>query len=214
MKRLQTQNQLQDLLDNELGWRIKEIADMKSAVKKSTFISERTLIRAAIPLLYAHWEGFVKVAATGYLTYISNQGLNYLELKSCFSIFGLKKELNELANSQSSLVNIAAIEFVRDQLGTKANLKIDSAINTQSNLSSTVFKNILLSVGINPDGYEIRCNLIDESLLRRRNHIAHGEYLDVKSNEWAILADEILLLLRQVKTDIENSIATTSYKRP
>jgi MAE_28990/MAE_18760-like HEPN len=66
MKRLQTQNQLQDFLDAELSWRVKEISTLKAAIKSSAFISEQTLVRASVALLYAHWEGFIKSAATGY----------------------------------------------------------------------------------------------------------------------------------------------------
>lgn len=213
MKRLQTQGQLQDFLDSELGWRTKEIANMKSAVKQSAFISENTIVRAAIALLYAHWEGFVKNAASGYLTYVNNQGLTYSQLQSCFVVFGLKKTLNELTQSRKSALNIAAVNFVRDQLGERAKLKLDSAIDTASNLSSEVFRNILLSVGIDPSGYETRFNLIDESLVKRRNNIAHGDYLEVKKQDWANLADEVLLMLRQLKTDIENASTLAAFKR-
>lgn len=213
MRPLRTHSQLQDFLDTELGWRMKEIANMKTAVRESAFIAESTMIRAAVPLLYAHWEGFVKNAATGYLNYVNNQGLSYAELRSCFVVFGLKKALIELNDSRKSAASIAAIDFVRDQLGERARLKIDTAINTASNLSSSVLQNILLSVGIDPSGYETRYKLIDESLLKRRNNIAHGEYVDIKREDWAALADEVLVLLRQLKTDIENATTLATFKR-
>lgn len=212
MKKLHTQSQLQDLLDTELGWRTKEIAALSFAVKQSASI-EKTIVRAAVALLYAHWEGFVKKATTGYLAYVNNQGSSYLELQSCFVVLGLKKVLDDLALSKTSAVNIASIEFIRDQLGKTARLKIDSAINTESNLSSSVFNNILLAVGIDPSPYEARYHLIDESLLKRRNHIAHGEYFDVRCEDWTILAAEILQMLRQLKTDIENASAIAAFKR-
>ena len=57
---VRTLNLLQDYLDKEISWRIKEIADMKIAVCRIETVSKKTVIRAATPLLYAHWEGFVK----------------------------------------------------------------------------------------------------------------------------------------------------------
>lgn len=213
MSKVRTQSQLQDFLDTELGWRIKEIADMKSAVKKARFLSEKTIIRAAVALLYGHWEGFVKSATTGYLNYVENQGLTYAELHTCFVVFGLKKVLNELAESRKAAGNIAAVEFLREQLGERAQLKIDRAINTEANLSSQVLANILLSVGIDASPYESRYHLIDERLLKRRNNIAHGEFLEVSPDEWANLADEILLMLRQLKTDIENASVLAAFKK-
>ena len=79
-------------------------------------------------------------------------------------------------------------------------------------MSSKVFANIAKSIGINTQGYESRYHLIDESLLKRRNHIAHGEYLDVDSDGFRELADEILYLLRSYKTDIENAVSLKEYK--
>lgn len=213
MKRLQTQNQLQDFLDAELGWRIKEISALKNSVKSSTYISEKTLVRASIALLYAHWEGFVKLAATAYVTYVNNQGLNYSELQTCFVVLGFKKVLHDVQQSKQSQLNMTLVDFLRDGLTTKSKLKIETAIKTESNLSASVFENILQAVGFATAPYEAKSNLIDESLLKRRNTIAHGEYVDVSKEDWAKLADEVLLILRQFKTDIENAMALSAFKR-
>jgi hypothetical protein len=214
MKRLQTKNQLQDYLDAEFGWRVKEISALKSAVKSSAFISEKTMVRASVALLYAHWEGFIKSAATGYVSYVNNQGLSYSELKTCFVVLGFKKALHDVQQSKQSHVNATLIDFLRNGLDKKSRFKIDTAINTESNLSASVFENILHAVGLETTPYESKANLIDESLLKRRNTIAHGEYIDVPKDDWAKLADEVLQMLRQFKTDIENAMALSSYKQP
>ncbi|MEM5341474.1 MAE_28990/MAE_18760 family HEPN-like nuclease [Paraburkholderia azotifigens] len=214
MKKLRTAAQFQDYLDFEFSWRLKEIADMKVAVKstRNISISERTLTRAALALLYAHWEGFVKNAATAYLNFVDCQGLKYAELKSCFVVFGVKKRLAELVESRQAEPTVAALDFLRKELGERAQLRYETAINTGSNLSSLVFKNIFLSLGMAPEWYEAKFNLIDESLLKRRNHIAHGEYIDVSPDDWRALADEVIAMLRQVKTDLENAMTLDSFK--
>jgi len=213
MKRLHTQNQLQDFLDAELSWRVKEISALKTAVKSSPFIAEKTLIRASVALLYAHWEGFIKSSATAYVTYVNNQGLSYLELQTCFVVLGFKKTLHDVQQSKQSHLNTTLVDFLRDGLGEKSKLKIDTAINTESNLSASVFENILQAVGFATTPYEAKANLIDESLLKRRNTIAHGEYIDVAKDDWAKLADEVLQMLRQFKTDIENAMALSTFRR-
>jgi hypothetical protein len=213
MKRLQTQNQLQDYLDAELGWRVKEISSLKAAVNSSSYIAEQTLVRASIALLYAHWEGFIKSSATAYVTYVNNQGLSYAELHTCFVVLGFKKTLHDVQQSKQSHLNVALVDFLRDGLAEKSKLKIDTAINTESNLSASVFENILQAVGFATAPYETKTNLINESLLKRRNTIAHGEYIDVAKDDWAKLADEVLQMLRQFKTDIENAMALSSFKR-
>ena len=213
MKKLQTQNQLQDYLDKEFGWRLKEIAALKMAVKTSSFISERTLIRASVALVYAHWEGFVKSAATAYVTYVNLQRLNYDQLQTCFVVLGLKKTLSDFKDSKKSHLNINLVEFIRDNLGSKSQLNIDTAINTGSNLKSSTFENILHTVGIDPAPYETKANFIDESLLKRRNTIAHGEFIDITKDDWDKLADEVIQMLRHFKNDIENSMVQSSFKR-
>lgn len=108
-----------------------------------------------------------------YLKFVDSRGLKYSELKSCFSVFGLKSKLQTLAASRQSLANIDAFDFIRSELENTARLQLGSAINTESNLTSKVFSNIATSLNINIAGYTSRFNLIDESLVHRRNKIAH-----------------------------------------
>ena len=206
-------NLLQDFLDRESGWRVKEIADMKMAVARIESISKKTVIRAGTPLLYAHWEGFVKNSAKGYLEYVNYQGHKYEELASCFVVIGLKKKIGLVAQSKQAKVNINAVEFIRSEMAEKSNLSLESAIRTESNLSSTVFENICHSIGLSTRWYEPKYNLIDKSLLERRNKIAHGEYLDLDTTQFRDLADEVVSLLRGFKTDIQNAATLKSYKR-
>lgn len=212
MSKIRTLDSFQNILDAEFAWRLKEIANLKIVVRASDNLSRKTAVRAAIPLLYGHWEGFIKKASTLYLEYINGQSLTYRQLKSCFAVFGLKRHIHGLVQSKSSEVSITTLDFLREELDQRAQLKIDSAIRTEFNLSSKVFDNIAKSIGISTREYESRYNLLDESLLNRRNYIAHGEYLDVDSDGFRDLADEVLLLLRLYKTDIENAVSLEEYK--
>jgi len=56
--------------------------------------------------------------------------------------------------------------------------------------------------------------LVDESLLKRRNRIAHGQYLEIEADAFDDLVEEVLELLRWFKTDLENALATQAYLRP
>jgi hypothetical protein len=89
-----------------------------------------------------------------------------------------------------------------------------SAIDTESNLTSKVFANIAASLDIDTSWYETKFNLIDESLVRRRNKVAHGDYLDLEPDDFLSLADEILGMMRCYKTDLENAASTAAYRRP
>lgn len=203
----------QDLLDTESSWRVKEIANLKSTVRTAMPLGERTLIRAGVPLLYAHWEGFIKAASLGYMEYVNNQRLTFAELSACFVALGAKRHLASLRTTRKTELNVAAVEFFLHSMGERANLSLARAVDTESNLNSEVFENIALSVGVDPAPYRPRFNLIDESLLRRRNRIAHGEYLDLNGGEFRDLADEVLALIRTYKNDLENAATLRGYRR-
>lgn len=213
MANIRTLAQLQDILDKEMGWRVKEIGAFKVASKMNA-PEKKFFIRAGVPLVYAHWEGFIKGASEHYLNFISNQGHTYQELKSCFAIFGLKAKLQMLAASRAAAANIAAFEFILSELSQPARMHMSTAIDTESNLTSKVFANIASSLDIDIENYKTKFNLIDESLVSRRNQIAHGEYLDLGGQEFSELVDEVLQLMRDYKTDIENAASLKSYKRP
>ncbi|MFZ2854929.1 MAG: MAE_28990/MAE_18760 family HEPN-like nuclease [Rhodocyclaceae bacterium] len=206
-------SQLQDELDSGFGWRVKEIAALKMSVEsKSMSIAQATLIRAGVPLLYAHWEGFIKKSSQDYLEYVGNQRLKYSELSSCFVVFGAKKHLSHVVESRRAEVNIAAVDFFRSCPDTRADLVLSNAINTKSNLKSEVFVDIALSLGVPIDSYDAYFKLIDESLLARRNAIAHGEYLDLDANAFRALADEVINLLRMYKTDLQNLASVGAFR--
>lgn len=213
MAKIRTLFELQEVLDAEMSWRIKEISDFKIATKRQPE-SSRTFTRAGVALVYAHWEGFIKAASEAYLNFVDNQGHIYRDLKTCFAVFGLKSRLVLLSNSRKAKPNIDALDFVFGEIDKPAKMSMSSAIDTESNLTSKVFANIAASIDISISSYETKFNLIDESLVSRRNKVAHGEYLDLSPLDFVVLADEVLQMMRGYKTDIENAASLQSYKRP
>lgn len=212
MAKIRTLTQLQEVLDEEMGWRIKEVSDFKLVAKKQPE-SSRTFTRAGVALLYAHWEGFIKSSSEAYLNFVDNQGHVYRDLKTCFAVFGLKGRLALLGSSRKAKPNIEALDFVLAEIDKPAKMSMSSAIDTESNLTSNVFANIAASLDISVSTYETKFNLIDESLVNRRNKVAHGEYLDLSAADFLVLADEVLQMMRGYKTDIENAATLKSYKR-
>lgn len=122
MSKIKTLSDLQDTLDKSLSWRIREIAYVKSNAKAAKSIAQIAYVRAGIPLLYAHWEGFVKEASEAYLLYVGGLKLNYDQLASCLVVFGVKKYISDLVQSKKSIANIKAVEFIRNSHGKQAHL--------------------------------------------------------------------------------------------
>jgi hypothetical protein len=212
MPKIRTITQLQDALDAEMGWRILEISAFKVATKVDGG-NRKAFLRAGVALVYAHWEGFIKASSEFYLNFVDNQGHIYRDLKSCFAVFGLKGKLAVLTESRKARSNIEAFDFVLDEMDKPARMKMSAAIDTESNLTSQVFSNIAASLNIAVTPYETKFNLIDERLVRRRNKVAHGDYLDLDPDDFRSLADEILQMMRHYKTDLENAASLAAYRR-
>lgn len=213
MAEIRTLTQFQTAMDKELGWRIKEIGAFNVASRANSD-QAKYFTRAGVALLYAHWEGFIKRSSEIYLEYVSSRNLKYRDLKSCFAVFGLKAKLSLLSESRKSKPNVDAFDFVLGGMDNVARINLSSAVNTESNLTSKVFENIALSIDIDTNAYDTKFNLIDESLVARRNSIAHGEYLSLSGREFSELVDDVLSLMRAYKTDLENAVSLESYKRP
>lgn len=213
MVKIRTLAHLQEALDGEMKWRIREISTFRLASKKDG-ADQQALIRGGVAIVYAHWEGFIKAASEHYLNFVNSQGHRYRDLKTCFIVFGIKSRLALLGESRKSRSSIEALDFVFAEMEKPAKMVLGTAVNTESNLTSTVFSNIAQSIDIAVDQYETKFNLIDESLVRRRNSIAHGEYLDLKPDQFVELVDEVLMVMRWYKTDLENAASQASYKRP
>ena len=212
MRKVKTLDEMQIALDQEMAWRVKEIGVFKLGSSRNDS-KRKPYIRAGVALLYAHWEGFIKSSSEIYLGYVESRALRYRDLKSCFVVFGLKRRISTLVESKKTIPNIEAMDFIFSKLDETATLKIKSAINTESNLTSKVFINIANSLDINTLPYETRFHLIDSSLVKRRNEIAHGEFVDISVDEFSKLVDDILFLMRLYKTDIENAASLENYKR-
>lgn len=212
MATIRTLSQFQDALDKEVSWRFKEIQIFQSAARESS-AARKSFIRAGVALIYAHWEGFIKSASEIYLEYVKNKSLTYRELKSCFAVFGLKTKLSSLSESKKSELNIETFNFILEEMDKTADFSMKSAINTDSNLTSKVFCNIAQSLSIDTSLYSTKFNLIDESLVKRRNAIAHGEYLDLSGADFHALAQEVLILIRCYKTDLENAASLEGFMR-
>jgi hypothetical protein len=203
---------LQIILDDELAWRQKELAVIKSLVtaRSSTEIIN-CHIRSGIALIYAHWEGFIKAAGDAYLTYIASQRLTYSDLTNNFVAIAAKRLLSETGLSNKVTVYAKVTEFFISGLTDRCNLPME--VETKSNLSSEVLREIAYILGLDYREYETKAKLIDETLLKNRNEVAHGKYSLIDVEQFIELHRTIIYLLDLFSNQISNAASTKAYKR-
>ena len=136
-----------------------------------------------------------------------------MELKPNFIALAIKKKLNEASQSNKISACSEVVEFFFDKLSDKSNIPTGKAIKTRSNLSYEVFKEIVDTVGFDFSFYEMKRNIINEKLLKRRNEIAHGQNITFDISEFEYLLGEIRALMDYFKNQIDNSVSLKSYKK-
>lgn len=201
-------------VSEDLVWRRKELSELKGiAQERKGDIRSRVVIRSAIALLYAHWEGFVKTTSSYYLEFVASHRLPYERLAPNFVALALKSKFQELgASGKVSGANVLA-DFFCTKLSTQSNIPYRSGVDTKSNLSSKVLQDILLSLGISNESFETKMKFIDSNLLGPRNHIAHGEKLELTADEYFELHDEVIALLDSYRNEVENAAVQRLFER-
>lgn len=90
---VRTPSDLTDVLSKELAWRKRELTSVFDEIQKARRHMQPVLLRSAVCLLYAHWEGFVRTAATAYVELVARRRLRIGELKYGFVALSLRAEL-------------------------------------------------------------------------------------------------------------------------
>jgi hypothetical protein len=211
---IKTTEDLVDRIAEERAWRIKEISEMKNIVEVKSISSTRKSVvcRAGLALLYAHWEGFVKKSGTYFLEHVASQRLPLAMLQGNFVTIVLRSRIDQASNSKKYSAFEDVTNFIRNNQGTRASLPFKNIIQTQSNLSSSVLKEITWCLGIDYTIFATKEKLIDSRLVGRRNHVAHGEAIEINQEDFSDLANEVVGLIDIFRTQIENAAIMKRYK--
>ncbi|WP_108661035.1 MAE_28990/MAE_18760 family HEPN-like nuclease [Acuticoccus kandeliae] len=195
------------------NWRIREISDLKLAIRRGDENLQRVLLRALVTISYAHWEGYIRYSARKYLEHVALRRMRYGELDRQFLKNYCLPRLSALAVSQKSILERCRI---LDEILNSPDLRFIHVnydlINTKSNLTFDVFSDICLICGIDGTHFERKSSFINIVLLKRRNEIAHGEDTLVSKSDLDQIADETIGLMRAFGDALENSVILKTYK--
>lgn len=204
------QNELTDRLDRDIAWRKRELVNLSTMVQRERRHTQATVLRAAVCLLYAHWEGFMRYAARSYLEYLSNRRLKYGELRRNFLALGLRRQIMGACEERRTTADAELVRMVFQSSDKRMSSDVLNAIETKANLGGDVLADILEAVGFDATSYLTKTALLDDRLLKNRNRIAHGEYLEIDADAYIELNSMIVGLMNRFKSDIESAAATKS----
>jgi len=195
--KIKSLEQLDDILDKELSWRKKELTLLMNNFNSSGDKQKDYYLRVSIFLIYAHWEGFIKIASESYLEYISNQRIKLSLLNSNLIALTLENHLDSSFSMNNINHKKKMLNLVLDKLENYCFIYKKGQVNTQSNLNMDVLDKICSSTGVDKELLNVDSIWIDERLLKYRNEIAHGEKL---------IIEQISFDLEELKSKIQNSL--------
>lgn len=208
---------LQDALDSERVWRVKELSTIrkkllptKDRLRNNTKEEELAHLRPCITMIYAHWEGFVKAACDTYLHFVAMQRVPYSKMRAPFLALAARKYVADSGEKGARADRVIA-KFYTEDINLRAFLPYKKGIDTKSNLWFEVFQEIYESLGLSWKAYELKSNLIDMKLVGKRNAIAHGRYIDVKQEDVEELFDGVIELMDNIKDQILDAAASKNY---
>lgn len=197
---------LEKYFEDEMLWRKKEISHFTFAIQNAENASQkRAMLRGAFSLLYAHWEGCFRQTVFLYLKYIRSQDLSDTDLSNEIYAFLVHKKIKAIADQGLGIGVVAAIRDIRG--ATRVDLKYPKSerdMDVGGNLSSKQLKRYMEFLCLDYDAVvppKLE-NFVDDSLLARRNPVAHGEDHDVEESDWDSAKENVLSLLDEIQDGI------------
>jgi hypothetical protein len=200
-------------ITEDRNWRLKEISDLKNAVRRADDNLRRVLLRGLITICYAHWEGYVRFAARKYMEHVALRKLAFSDLNRQFLRNYFLPRLAALSAAKATVSQRCAL---LDEILSSSDRRFarvnENLIDTKANLSFDVFSDICLVCGVPITYFADKGTFIDTFLLKRRNAIAHGEDAFIEIEDLDELTTQTVELMRTFGDALENHVYLKDYK--
>ncbi|MET3449216.1 MAE_28990/MAE_18760 family HEPN-like nuclease [Ralstonia sp. 1138] len=200
-------------LSSDLKWREEELAILRKQLIQSSAGSaqEKTLLRANLAMIYAHYEGFCKFALEIYIDALEKLRLKRCELKwpiAAHSLAPLYKELSSESNQTTFFTKI--FNELESFLNDEATYDRPSHI---ANLWPDLLSEWLSKFNLDTANILADKPLL-ESLVANRNQIAHGKRLTIKSRaDLDQYAHAAMMAMHEVAIGIADALEKKTYRR-
>ncbi len=217
-------------LEMELSWRRAEMRLLSNSRNALRIEVDRDRFRRAqLVMLYAHVEGFCKVALLIYVKAVNNTKIR--RLSACDELvasslhelfhaleFGDKKGKifrSPAPSDEKMLLLSRRRDFVRelDSLMRQPLSVPEAVVSMEDNLNSTVLRKSLFRLGFSTDLMESYEESLNE-LVRRRNNIAHGiDDANVRAADYDRLEKAVFASMDLMVLAIIEALEKESYLR-
>lgn len=151
------------------SWRDGEFAKFKI---NALSLDENLWCRMCIPMIYAHWEGFVVSSLKVLIAHLNTLELSANDVTTKLIVVGLDDAYKSLSGKQSFKQRVDFTDKFKYLF--QETMKFKKKINTKSNLKSDVLEELCNMFSFDFKMFEEQTSDIDR-LVNIRNSIAHGE---------------------------------------
>jgi len=175
MTNVRSREECLNAIQADSAWRKKEIATLKKRLNAHDDGDKGALLRSSVVMVYAHWEGFVKTACELYLAHINEMiSRRSIQPSKHFTNLLMWKMLRKKGDHTVVKNPVPFLQMCDEWPCSPGELLPLDIVNMESNLNSDVLKKITAIIDVDYSYFESKIHLIDDSLLKIRNDIAHG----------------------------------------
>lgn len=213
MVQLRTAEEFTAHITSDLTWRIREISDIRSTAAAALQPVSRAILRASVPLMYAHWEGHVSLVSRAYMDFLALRRLPYSSLKQCFRLNAFFATIRRM--TQARLNHLDQIAFLTSVLNSgDAQLRnVDQdVLSTRSNLNSEVLQDLCCLLSLDIGQFKDDFDFLDKILLNRRNNIAHGQFIEIDIAMLRDMSERVIEMMRKFNNLVDNEVNLQGYR--
>ncbi|HEL4860544.1 TPA: hypothetical protein UL920_004097 [Stenotrophomonas maltophilia] len=190
-------------------WRLNEFAKIRM---NSANVEDSLWWRLSIPMIYAHWEGYVVSSLRILIEHLNELQLQPERVPTKLIVLGLGDCYRSLSGKQSLVQRITFTDRFKGLLRTT--ITFEKKINTKSNLRSEVLQELCDIYGFDFQQFRGVTGDINR-LVNIRNCIAHGENSILPSaDNVKKYIDSVIAAADILRNEIEGFLAREEYFAP
>lgn len=217
-------------LEYDLSWRLEEIKFLKNVRSSISNEAEKELYnRSLILMLYAHFEGFFKLALNVYIEAVNKENLPCRDVNYATAAAALASMFHDLRHPDKKCKVFPPdlqddnrlrlfgreqvfLENIDDYVNMPAIIPED-VIDTESNLKPKVIRKNLFRIGLDYTAFDTYQGDIDR-ILNYRNGIAHGARKNgIKQKEFDNFEAVCMTVLKGIKEQVVAALTKGLYRR-
>lgn len=180
---------------------------------KDTVLHQRACTMA-IPMLYAHWEGFAKEVLQLYVEFLEKSAVAQRDVQGSLLAYSWSGSFRKLSGTLTHERKVELIErFFGSLTAALVFEKKEREIDTKSNLLFEVLEDLARFLCLDISSMRDRSKKLD-ALVSRRNNIAHGgREQKIEDSDIEDYRSLVLGLMESLEKVLDGAVQSASYLR-